>query len=380
MKENMSQDELKKMRRMSYIKMVAMIGIIVAVLAFSSIAWFTMSREVEGSKVQMTGSNLGFEIRVPENSDDSYWDDYAALFNLADSSYKPGEKNTINAVDYYSTNEKYESIKWRLESDDLSTGESILTEGLKPGSSGTLNFDIIPRVSGDLAVDIKLDIRGFVATFPTQAEIDAGMDADTVKALNEVVVSDTSTFSQEEQKAVKYINGHIIYFKEKNTSGNKVVYSGYIENNTYHFQTTTAREGVAIPIHIHWIWVNTIDQLILMSTDSGAKPLVADPVVSNDQAAKDRMNLITHISNHSDYIFDAIDSYDQYNDSEPPQKTYDFSDALDGLNYNSYKSSTQTKSSMDGSYNAADQIIGTNLNYVLIDMKVIESKMKQENN
>ena len=44
-------DELKKMRRNAYIKMVAIVGIIVTALAFGSVAWFTQSREVEGANV-----------------------------------------------------------------------------------------------------------------------------------------------------------------------------------------------------------------------------------------------------------------------------------------------------------------------------------------
>ena len=47
MKENMSQDELKKMRRMSYIKMVAMFGFVVAVFAFSSMHMITKQMTAE---------------------------------------------------------------------------------------------------------------------------------------------------------------------------------------------------------------------------------------------------------------------------------------------------------------------------------------------
>ena len=57
-------DELKKIRRDAYIKMVAIIGVVVTALVFGSVAWFTESREVEGAAVQMTAEDIPFELMV----------------------------------------------------------------------------------------------------------------------------------------------------------------------------------------------------------------------------------------------------------------------------------------------------------------------------
>ncbi len=370
-------DELKKIRRDAYIKMAVIVVIIVTALVFGSVAWFTQSREVEGSAVRMTASDLSFEIRVAENSDASYWSAYKGLINLADSNYKDGYKQTVGedeeAVDYYMTNGNNDSIVWRLDSDDLTENDSIIIDGLKPNSCGTLSFDIIPKINGDLAVDIKLNIRGFTAVYPTQEEIedeDDPQDPDTIKALNEV----SNSSSTDEKNAVKYINGHILYFTDKTSVNDKNIYSGYIENNIYHWQKSDVIEGRAEPVKIHWIWVNTVDQIILKSTDAKSNPIIGDSETENDQADKDRKALLSYIKRQNTSIFDSIDLYDEYNDSNA--LTYDFSAKLDDFSYDNYKKDEKLRNKMTDSYNAADQIIGTNLNYVLIDMKVIESQMK----
>ena len=65
MRKKQQNQDVKRMQAASLTKMIAMVGIVVAVIAFGSIAWFTMNREVEGSGGQMTASGANFEISSP---------------------------------------------------------------------------------------------------------------------------------------------------------------------------------------------------------------------------------------------------------------------------------------------------------------------------
>ncbi len=55
-----NENELKKMQRASLLKMIVIAVIVVVFVVFSSVAWFTQSREVEGSGVQMTATGENY--------------------------------------------------------------------------------------------------------------------------------------------------------------------------------------------------------------------------------------------------------------------------------------------------------------------------------
>ena len=53
-KQNHSRAEARRMGAVSLTKMIAMVGFVIAVIAFSSIAWFTMNREVTVKNMKVT--------------------------------------------------------------------------------------------------------------------------------------------------------------------------------------------------------------------------------------------------------------------------------------------------------------------------------------
>ena len=149
--EHMSQDELKKLRRFSYIKMVAMMGIIAAVIAFSSIAWFTMNREVEGEGVQMTASDLPFEVKVSAPYENS--PDYSLLLN-SQLSYDTTHHETGGSVG---------GIKCLMV--DATADPTNPMRGLQPGSHGTITFQIKPKATGTYTLHFDIATTGYHAEF-----------------------------------------------------------------------------------------------------------------------------------------------------------------------------------------------------------------------
>ena len=159
-------NELKKMRRNAYIKMVAIVGIIVTALVFGSVAWFTESREVEGSSVQMTSNDNMFEIKTTGQA------------GLYDSYISRLDPKYSNATQTSNSNQK---ITWHLSKGSQDTegnmnnlytdeGTPDLSEitkldssdyGLSPGDYGTLKFSIVPKTAGAFSVEVRTDMACF---------------------------------------------------------------------------------------------------------------------------------------------------------------------------------------------------------------------------
>ncbi len=260
MKENMSQDELKKMRRMSYIKMAAMVGIVVAVLAFGSIAWFTMSREVEGTGTQMVAEKVPFELMVSGDITNNAMFEYVTQND--DPIYKLGnlfrntEKQFITAPD-----EEHMQIRWAGGSD----------EGLEPGKYGDLTFYIVPNemmTAADFVARYKylkmfqVNIKGYRTVETENAstgkkEVTDLTDIETLPAF---------------QPTLPYLNGHILFFKTRtitrDSEDENVIlsekYTGLIDT-TDRFaleDTDYTIENGLIKVVLHWKWPTTFPQMI----------------------------------------------------------------------------------------------------------------------
>lgn len=312
-----------------FVKTLVMLLLSFIVFVFAAVAWFAMNKDTGASGMGVKPADDQFYLRVAENSSEDYRDAYDDLFDLADISYTLGESETVSGTKYYKTTGGNPSIRWTLEDADIASGSNIYADGLNPGTSGTLRFEIVPLIDGNLSIDFDFNIRGFVCEYDNEGHIDS---------LNEVTET-SSAASATEKSALKYINGHIIYF----TGNVNDKYTGYIENGVYHWSTTSAVKNTAIPVTIHWVWINTIDQVILKSGDGGNEPLIAD-------TSTDRSLLIDYLKANKANVFDNL------------------SDDLTNLSYETFKNNTTLSNHMEDKYNAADQIIGTSLHYILFDM------------
>ena len=182
-------DELKKMRRNAYIKMVAIVGIIVTALAFGSVAWFTQSREVEGSGVQMSAENNGFDLQVDGNGTIGF----SALYNYLESEIS-GNSGTITNNE---TNGQF--IRWRMANVD---------NALMPSSEGELEFKVISKGADLSALRYSLEIRAFTEETITE-EKNGKIETDII-GLNEIA---GQYGTDNEKLGKKYLCYHILFSK-----------------------------------------------------------------------------------------------------------------------------------------------------------------------
>ncbi len=322
----LTEVDAKRVRRNAYIKMVAMVGIMAAVIAFSSIAWFTMNTQVESSGMNVTTATLPFDIQ----SSGAAPDEYVRLFGLADSEYSSGTRQ--GNTNTYRTG-TYDQIWWRLDENDTTS----YSTGFRPGASSELSFEIVPKDKNALKVNCKFNLRTFISS------------ENALTNVTESITEITATNGTDIQKSARnYINGHILFFEHKTVdSSDHEIYSGFIGVDGV--DITVPAGGNAKSVTLYWKWVNTFDQIFLKTTDS----FYDYPLIANDNTT-DRADLIDYIQSNPTKLFSDISAGN--------------TTAVQNIDYDTDHANSALLSALNDEYNAADQVIGVNLRYFLIEM------------
>ena len=339
-----NENELKKMQRASFLKMVSMVVFVVVVAVFGSVAWFTMNKENVASGMGVKVSSVPFELASTGTAPKKYLD----LFGLSDRTYVQGVRQ--GDTNEYRTN-GVSKLMWRLDTDETSS----YNEGFRPGASGTITFDIIPNISEEFYVDCKFNVRTFVATY----DEDDDDENPTPISMSEV---NATTGENNERAGYHYLNSHILFFKDKSTVGENdenTIYSGYIGTDGLKIHIPENSSGETVTVY--WKWVNTFDQMILKSDDSyDDYPLFAD------NNSDDRDKMITYIKNNYTNIFDELTTANTA--------------AISSIDYAYVKANPTFLSDLIDNYNAADQVIGLNIDYLLLEMSAERGNAPVANN
>ena len=326
---NQLVDEIAKKKRdqkKSLIKLMAM-GVLIAVtIIIGSIAWFTMSREVTTEGMSIKTAPLPFELKTIGNA--GLYDDF-----LDEVAQGYGNTETTGAT---------QGIKWKLtknvsemnnvrEADDETDLEEITRldsdkYGLKPGDSGELVFSIVPNGTAELNISINVKITGYKAGFDNAGN-------KTSAALQKVT----------DETMVHYLNSHIILF-----------YMG--TDNKKHLLTSdgfNVSVSEETPVTIYWVWPATLREL-----------LDADIEAINDTNASKEVRRL--FFEHPDYFLKATNDFSFDDIIVEKNEDLDAQEAgiayvlplVSGRNYNTYGTM----------YNDADQTIGDNFNYILVEL------------
>ena len=328
--EIVDEKEQKRNRVKSLIKLAIIGASIAIVIIISTIAWFTMNREVENSGLAMTATDAPFELKTAGSAGlyDSFLDD------------------TVSGYSNALTTDGVEGIKWKLvknnsELNNVYSGEgspdmSEITRrdssdyGLKPGDSGTLRFTIVRKQTEGLTVDFNIKISGYSATFITTNNI-------------EYKTNDPLTFVNDE--AINhYLLSHVLLFYKG--SDNK---KHLITSDGFSISVSSAETDVVL----YWVWPATLKEILEADINN---------LDDTDASKEIRMLFFEHPEK-----------------KKKTQGTEDFSDIIvnhmtdkdaqeaailsklglvNGREYNRYGTM----------YNDADQTIGDNMNYMLVEL------------
>lgn len=239
------------------------------------------------------------------------------------------------------------TIKWRID------GSS---DSLAPGSQGELRFQILTNDVDVNTILFSFDIQCFSASVVEED------DVETVTGLSEI--TETSGHTADEMNGADYLRTHLMFFRER--TGNDeddYQYSGLIDDiSGFTLSPVQASAGVYNAV-IYWVWPNTVGQVLLNSSvPADVSYLGSGSVISVLNATgetQDRERVKTYLKTHKVfYSGTSEDSMDYY------------SSLIDSL-YTKRSAGTSFQSEFDtlsSGFNAADLLIGMNVNYITVSL------------
>ena len=321
--------EENRKRKRNLIKLGAMTLLSVIIFIFTTIAWFTQNREVSSGSMAIKTAPSPFELKT--TGDTGLYDGFL--------------DETVPGYGSGTTTASSANIKWKLtrntsEIHNRYNGEGTpnLREitrrdssdyGLKPGDSGTLKFSIVPNVSGELSINLKLDVIGYEAEFELQ---------------NDVYYKNNKPLTLVTNETVKHFLASHIYFFYKDSQNNKHI----IGSDGFNVSVTEETE-----VTLYWVWPATLKEIL----DENIEGL-------DDTGASNEVKRL--FFEHPEYFLKTVGSESLDNIVVPSMENKTAQDAaiaqklplVYGRNYTEY----------GAMYNDADQAIGDNVNYILVDL------------
>ena len=342
--EEDDDDEPRIVVNPKVVKVASLILFSGIILVFASIAWFTMNRDVGTSGMGVRTAGTPFEIAVKGSIVRNDTE-----FIKADNTYTYGDSEAISG--YYLT----DNIDTRIKIRYTPSAEDETDFG--PGSSGIIEFYVVPMQDGDLTVKIDLDVIGFRAV---------GESNTTIKRVSELTTANSGleqSVIDQYKEAENYLKGHIMFFEEEgdtdeNTQEDRrYYYEKPITSRTLNKTFTNARKNVPQKVTIYWMWTNTLGQIALRNNTTGYRsdyPIVKDVVSgTSDISYTDKGKVIQYLKDNKNLIFT---NYTTITDSI-------IDDANNALDKTSFKK-------LSDGYNDADFLIGSSLSYFMIDINV----------
>lgn len=263
--EDMSSEELRQEIRREKKKaarsIVLALSALIAIIAIC-IAWFVANNVIKGNTSDVSAdSDSAFRIASVGKRQDSelgyYWNEktgnknlildggeekiYSKYYDLATHTEKTGEQK------YYIGNN---NIAWYQDRQEV----------LEPGASGKLEFYVIPKETGHSSLTVTVKLEGYTLTH-----------ANNYKDGDEETTDNSRAIWIEEQRIQRFIDGHILVFRELNDDGYKgwlrpEDVSDYKDNtgicgNTFTIsakevglETGVFEKDVPYKITLYWVW------------------------------------------------------------------------------------------------------------------------------
>ena len=319
--KGMSDAEIQRCKNMHTvkIKIVSLIGLAI-VLIICTVAWFTMNEFNHISGVDMTDSDMPFELQT--NGTDEKLN--KALLNKLEYKYGESIADSKN-----STSDNVHQIYWLMNDESNMYNDKPNSKGINPGTNGSLTFYVVPKTDEKLEISFNLNISAY-----------SNKD-------NELTAVD-------DDNVLNFINGHIMFFQKYDKSNG---YSDLIQNCKFNVTIDNAEAGKEYPVTIYWVWPDTLGQYLLQDSDIN---------LSGDQICKDDIS-------RKNFAKEMTKNYNKYFETKNNNKLVEndklsdiYSAALENMVDGKYKLSYFSALSM--AYNDADEIIGTNVNTLLIQL------------
>ena len=338
----------------------------VVLIGILTMAWFAMNKNIGNGGMSVSFKSNGFELQVSGETIG-----FSDLYQFLNPKYRSNSGLTTN------TSEGGQIIRWRMDTGD---------DELQPGSQGELHFTAISTGANLDNLKYNLHVTAYDAVTETESTTDEHDNVIETQVLKELIpITTEEGYLEVELNAADYINHHVMFFTGRHgTSKEDYEYFGFIDNKNLFDLTLNNGAGT-----IYWIWPNTLGQITLETEDSSyinGTPLLYKPeeitILTEGELASlteegreeyqeelekyqeeleiyqsDRAKMTTYLKVHDSDIFSGTENYSSLIDTMYTNRSAG----------NSYR--TQFDRLSDG-YNTADQTIGKNVEYVLIEMLV----------
>lgn len=212
---------------------VAALGVIV----FACYAWFASNHSVSGTigSIQMLGSLYELAGNGSGKTDNGYGVFYdKAKTGFGFNVLPAGDFSAGEAWPNLEATGTSQAIRWRLN-DNSQIGNFGSSTGIRPGSSGTLQFYVIPNATGTLSLRFRLELK----------PLNDDGSANTTETLN------------------KLLKGHLLFYI-LNAEGTKIWVSWDGDASRPLQFNVPAETDVGVPqlVTLHWQWTAELSQLI----------------------------------------------------------------------------------------------------------------------
>ena len=264
---------------------VAALGVIV----FACYAWFAGNHSVSGTigSIQMLGSLYELAGNGKDTTDNGYGVFYDKTKTGFDFNVLPaGEFSAGAAWPNLEATGKNQAIRWRLN-ENSQVGNFGSSTGIRPGSSGMLQFYVIPNATGTLSLRFRLELK----------PLNDDGSANTGETLN------------------KLLKGHLLfYIPGDNGTKTWISWDGDTSRPLQFDVPEETNVGVPQLVTLHWQWTAELSELIKDATLNGKIPANREllfysesgsiPAADNIKAAIDK-NQITELTK----LYNRADRY-----------------------------------------------------------------------
>lgn len=253
---------------------VAALGVIV----FACYAWFAGNHSVSGTigSIQMLGSLYELAGNGRDKTDNGYGVFYDNTktgfgFNVLPAGDFSTDENWANLE----ATGKNQAIRWRLN-ENSQVGNFGSSTGIRPGSSGTLKFYVIPNATGTLSLRFRLEL----------------------KPLNDDGTDNTNETLQ------RLLKGHLLFYILDKGTKIWISWDGDTSRPLQFYVPEETDVGVPQLVTLHWIWNANLDgftadeisshRYLLFYSESGKTDEI-DKAIDNNQITE-----LTKLYNRAD--------------------------------------------------------------------------------
>lgn len=252
MQENL--EELKKEKKKRIHQMIVFVIAAIAVIIALCIAWFVSNTRVRGTGATVSADMKNVELKTHGSA--GIHDDL--LKKIMDQENPTGSswyQKLTNA--FLETSPDKYSVNWLLSDQskvgNYSTAQSDWEDywkdsnheredqAIEPGSSGRLQFSVVPKAEGNITLDMQLSL------------IPYKYQDNNINEVDEI----TKTFT----------SGHILFFLEKNEvsdAGNKSATNlVWLKDGSFTLNIPDAQKGTEYSYTLYWCWPQNFAEFTL---------------------------------------------------------------------------------------------------------------------